>query len=268
MNNHNAGKGFFTLNLTLTGDNKFYSPHPYVVKDNETILTLDNDGEFEITATSTQKVNVVLVGAGESAVKVAHGAAGDMVEKELELNSGKYVVNIGNPELNGKTSLGLIDNGMCFMFLSARGGAEMKRLMISKRFLICSQKQYDAVSASGGFAVGIKIQDSPVGPGVFTDISERGYPRVDQITVTNFLTEEGAEYGDYFAWIKKKAEKNAKEENKLAKFFYEHNSVFYSEGTGPIPEAKFGQYYSTPLVWELMFLTTQASNDKIFEQQT
>jgi hypothetical protein len=42
--------------------------------------------------------------------------------------------------------------------------------------------------------VGETVKDSPVGAGVFTDITEAGYPQVNHIAVTWMIMEDGEVY--------------------------------------------------------------------------
>lgn len=257
MSINNAGKGIFSMKLTLVGDTKFISDQPIHVLNNAMTVVFDNDGEFIIATTGKQPVKVLLVGAGESASQTAGGAAGESIEKTLELKSGTYFVNIGNPELNGKTNLGVVDNGSHIVFLSARGGAEMKKIMQAKQIKICSIEQWNALAAKGGFEVGMKIQDSPVGPGEFTDINDRGYPRVNHVAVTNMITEEGAIYGDYIEMTKKREAEKAKENNNEISFYYKNPEMtdqWWLEGFGPLKDAKFGERYKVPLTWEIRHL--------------
>ena len=47
---------------------------------------------------------------------------------------------------------------------------------------------------NGEFSVGEKVKISPVGAGVFTDITDAGYPRVNHIAVTWMVMEDGRIY--------------------------------------------------------------------------
>lgn len=276
MNTNNGGKGCFALKLTLIGDTKLICDQPIHIHNNVMSMMFDSDGEFTVTTTGKQPADVLLVGAGEPGSETGGGQAGESIWKVLELKSGTYFVNIGNPKFNGNTSLGCIVDGSRIVFLSARGGAEMKKIMETKQIKICSIEQWDALAAKGGFEVGMKIQDSPVGPGVFTDINGRGYPRVDHVAVTNMITEEGAVHGDYIEMVKKREAEKAKENNTAISIYYknpEMTNQWWLEGFGPLKDVKFGERYKVPLIWEIRHLplkhpetesVKEASNDSVY----
>lgn len=51
--------------------------------------------------------------------------------------------------------------------------------------------------------VGEAVKDSPVGPGTFTDINERRYPRVNHVAVTWMVMEDGRIYDPIGNYAKK-----------------------------------------------------------------
>lgn len=264
-----AGGGYFALKMVLVGDTKITSKHPLVEKDKEVILVLTESAQFSIETTKKQTVNIVMVGAGQPGTDTTGGVSGEMIEKTIELETGEYYVSIGNPKLHGKTTLASVLDGSKYVFIAARSGTEMNEVLERKEINICSIEHCNLAAAEGGVEIGAMIQDSPVGPGKFTDINGRGYPIVNHVTVTNFITEDGIVYGDYVEWIVKKAQKQAKENNMVVQFLYKNpnpdttleikdigpiNDFWYLQGFGPIPDAKFCERYKTPMTWKIDFV--------------
>lgn len=56
-------------------------------------------------------------------------------------------------------------------------------------------------------AIGDDVEDSPVGPGTVTDITEAGYPRVNHVAVGCLRRSDGVEF-DPFGHYRKKASFN------------------------------------------------------------
>lgn len=86
--------------------------------------------------------------------------------------------------------------------------------------------------------VGEKVAWSPVGPGVFTSITDAGYPKVNDIAVTCLISESGLVYSN----VREQIEKNARLQDKEVNFSYLENGTYHSEGTGRWPDVKFGGY--------------------------
>lgn len=144
----------------------------------------------------------------------------------------------------------------------------MLSLIEMRQIKFCSIEQWNRLVSKGVFEVGMKIQDSPVGPGKITGINGRGYPMVNHVAVTCLITEDSIVYGDYVEWILKKAKLKAKEENRIVKKMYKNpnpnialevpgigpiNNFWYLQGFGPIPDAKFCERYKTPMTWKIDF---------------
>jgi hypothetical protein len=50
---------------------------------------------------------------------------------------------------------------------------------------------------SHGWRIGDRIAASPVGRGVITGVTERGYPRVNEIAVATFITQDGGVFNPH-----------------------------------------------------------------------
>lgn len=50
---------------------------------------------------------------------------------------------------------------------------------------------------SQGWRIGDRIAASPVGRGVITGVTERGYPRVNEIAVATFIAEDGGVFNPH-----------------------------------------------------------------------
>jgi hypothetical protein len=57
--------------------------------------------------------------------------------------------------------------------------------------------------------VGMKVSDSPMGPGTITSFTERGFPRVDDIAVAWIEIETGERFDPYGVADKSKADREA-----------------------------------------------------------
>lgn len=121
--------------------------------------------------------------------------------------------------------------------------------MKTKEIFVASQAKH---SASDGIAIGSKITESPVGPGVLTDISDAGYPRVNHVAVTCLISESGFIYQGFPLHLRLLNKKD----NSSFVAYYKLNDKWILEGAGDFADATYPTPYKEDLHWKV----------KIFDQ--
>lgn len=117
-----------------------------------------------------------------------------------------------------------------------------------KNMFICNKEVKSRVS---GIPLGTRIAFSPVGSGIFNEITDAGYPRINSVAVTAFLTEHGIVYGDFREFIIHKLLEPYKNKNDYRVVFSYTglDGGDYYEGTGSFSDIKFPESADHGLYW-------------------
>lgn len=119
--------------------------------------------------------------------------------------------------------------------------------MKTKEIFILSQAKHNVYSKNHCIGIGDKISESPMGPGKLTGITDVGYPQINYVAVTWFITEDGYVYQNF----PNQPRLFNKKDNSSFVCYYKHNDKWVLEGSGEFADAIYPTSYKEDLHWKV-----------------